>query len=141
MTESIIDVAIDWYQSDPSHSRREAARLFGIDPATLRWHCNRRGIAVNEVVRPYEDRRDAAMTMYANGMSRYAIAKALDVHKNVIKRWIDEQPLAKPTLIKPVILTVLEPIQPWEDSGEIIHMGNLGRVIREQFGQVWEIDE
>lgn len=138
---TMIDVAINWYQADPTRSRREAARLFGIDPATLRRHCKQRGIAVNEVVRPYEDRRDVAMAMYANGMGRYAIAKALDVHKNVIQRWIDELPIAQPLPQPPVILTVFEPIKDWEDSGEVIHMGNLGRVLAEQFGQAWEGDE
>ena len=138
---TMIDVAIDWYQADPSRSRREAARLFGIDPATLRWHCKRRGITVNEVVRPYEDRRDAAMAMYANGIGRYAISKALGIHGNVINRWIDELPLPTPEPQPPVVLTVLEPIQPWEDSGEIIHMGNLGRVLSAMYYRSEDDDE
>lgn len=138
---TIIDEAIRWYQSDPRNTRREAARLFNIDPATLRWHCKHRGIPVNNVVRPYEDRRDVAMAMYAEGVSYWKIAQALEISKNVVKRWIDELPLVQPTPAEPIVLTVFEPIQDWEDSGEIIHMGNLGRVLAKCYGEPWEGDE
>ena len=135
--------ALAAYQADTTQSQAAVAARFGISQPTLNRLIKLNGVAINKVRYPgcHDHRREDALAMVNHGMSHRAIAKIIGCHHEVISRWVAEAADLKPqpAPAEPIVLTVLEPIQPWEDSGEIIHMGNLGRVLAEQLTR--EFDE
>lgn len=137
--------ALAAYQADPSISQAKVAERYGISQTTMRNLVKQSGVGVNRVSYPgcHDDKRDTIVDHWQRGMSLAQIQRIFGVSKEVVRRWLAEADELKPQPVpaEPIVLTVLEPIQPWEDSGEIIHMGNLGRVIHEQYGQAWEGDE
>ena len=137
--------ALAAYQADPTQSQRAVAAQFGISQPTLNRLIHRNAVDVNKVSYPgcHDHKRETALAMIEQGMSYAAVGRAVGCNYVVVKRWVEEAADIKPqpAPAEPIILTVIEPIQPWEDSGEVIHMGNLGRVLAEQYGQAWEDDE
>lgn len=136
-------LALAAYQANPSQSQTEVAKAYGISQATLHRLIKRAGAVVNKVRYPgcHDRYREEILERWRGGQRVRTLAKEYGIHHQTIQRWIDELPIAQPLPQPPVVLTVFEPIQPWEDSGEVIHMGDLGRVLAEQFGQAWEGDE
>lgn len=119
------------------------AAQFGISQPTLNRLIHRNAVDVNKVSYPgcHDHKREAALAMIEQGMSYAAVGRAVGCNYVVVKRWVEEAADIKPqpAPAEPIISTVINPIQPWEDSGEVIHMGNLGRVLAEQLTK--EFDE
>lgn len=135
--------AIAAYQADPTISQAKVAAQFGLTQSKLSKLIKANGVAPNPVAYPgcHDDKRETVLDHYRRGMTLAGIRRVFGVSKEVVYRWLAEAGELKPQQPshEPIVFTVIEPIQPWEDSGEIIHMGNLGRVLAEQFTK--EVDE
>jgi len=131
--------AIAAYQADPTLSQAKVAAQFGLTQSKLSKLIKANGIVPNPVAYPgcHDEKRDQVLDHYRRGMRLAAIHRVFGVSKEVVYRWLDEAGELKPQqpTHEPIVLTVFEPIQPWEDSGEIIHMGNLGRVLNAMYRQ------